>query len=226
MAEPSGDPEVGAGVFEESMGPGSSLAHLYRGEIHRMTRWRQRLDRTTNWAVTMLAAILTWSFSSADHPHYLLLIGGVTLCVFLFVEARRYRGYDMWRSRVRDLQENVWAFALDPGPDATVADVDWRARLSHDYHDPAPAVSFGEAVAHRLRRIYLPLFAVLAGAWVVRVAVVPPAGAWPASAAVGPIPGTAVTVAVALGLGALTVVAVRPREWRAAGELRTGERRD
>jgi len=25
------------------------MAHLYRGEVHRMKFWRKRLDRTTNW---------------------------------------------------------------------------------------------------------------------------------------------------------------------------------
>ena len=28
--------EMGEGLLDEEMGPGSSLAHLYRGEIHRM----------------------------------------------------------------------------------------------------------------------------------------------------------------------------------------------
>lgn len=61
-------------LFDETMGPGSAMAHLYRGEIHRMELWRGRLDRTTYWAVTIIAAILTWAFSSRDNPHYLILM--------------------------------------------------------------------------------------------------------------------------------------------------------
>lgn len=57
------------------MGPSSALAHLYRGEVHRMKLWRERLDSTTNWAVIVVTAILTWAFSSPDNPHYLLLLG-------------------------------------------------------------------------------------------------------------------------------------------------------
>ena len=34
---------IGRGVFDEDTGPGSAMAHLYRGEIHRMTRWRERM---------------------------------------------------------------------------------------------------------------------------------------------------------------------------------------
>lgn len=56
----------------------------------------------------VVAAILTWAFSSLDNPHYILLIGAATLSVFLVIEARRFRGYGIWRSRVRALQKNVF----------------------------------------------------------------------------------------------------------------------
>jgi len=45
------------------------LVHLCRGELDRVTSWRSRLDQTINWAVTILAALLTWVFSSSDKPH-------------------------------------------------------------------------------------------------------------------------------------------------------------
>jgi len=38
------------------------MAHLYRGEVHRMKFWRKRLDRTTNSVVLVISAILTWDF--------------------------------------------------------------------------------------------------------------------------------------------------------------------
>ena len=47
-------------------------------------------------------------------PHYILLIGIVIITVFLGIEARRYRDYDVFQSRVRILQENLLATALDP----------------------------------------------------------------------------------------------------------------
>lgn len=55
---------VGRGLLEEGMGPSSAAAHLYRGEIHRMRFWRERLDQTTYWAIVVMSAILTWTFSS------------------------------------------------------------------------------------------------------------------------------------------------------------------
>jgi len=110
----SPDPGVGRGLLEEEMGPSGAMAHLYRGEVHRMKLWRERLDRTTNWTVLLLAAILTWAFTNESNPHYVLLIGNLAVGLFLVIEARRYRAYDMWRSRVRTLQRNVWALGLDP----------------------------------------------------------------------------------------------------------------
>jgi uncharacterized membrane protein len=211
-------PRVGEGLLDEEMGPSSAMAHLYRGEIHRMKLWRQRLDRTTNWAVLLLAAILTWAFSAPSNPHYVLLIGGLTVGLFLTLEAHRYRAYDLWRGRVRSLQRNVWAPGLDP--DRELGDEAWRRALAADYAEPKLKITLEEAIAHRLRRVYLPLLAVLVVAWGLRVTAFDPL-AWPASAAVGSVPGLAVTGLVGTVLAAATVVAYRPRTWQASDELRT-----
>lgn len=215
--------ELGRGLLDEEMGPGSAMAHLYRGEIHRMKFWRERLDRTTNWAVVMISAILTWSFSRSETPHYVLLIGMATLSVFLIIEARRYRGYDIWRSRVRTLQENVFAYGLDPS--AGLADPNWRANLSQDYRTPTLKITAEEAIAHRLRRVYLPLLVVLLAAWIAHVTAFD-SGPWTRSAAIGVIPGEVTVVLVASFYLAAVFAAVRPRTWHARGELRSKELRE
>jgi uncharacterized membrane protein len=208
---------LGRGMFEEEMGPGSSMAHLYRSEVHRMKFWRERLDRTTNWAVTILAAILTWGFSG-NNPHYIILVGVVMLTTFLVIEARRYRGYDLWRSRIRLMQENVFANALNPSTE--IDDPEWRRELSEDYRRPKIKISFEEALAHRLRRVYLPLLAVLLVAWLLRVTTFTPTEQWPESAAIGGIAGLIVTGLIAAFYGAAAIVTFRPRMWKANGELR------
>jgi len=45
--------------------------------------------------VVLTASLLTWTFSNESRPHYVLLIGLVMLTVFLSIEARRYRIYDV-----------------------------------------------------------------------------------------------------------------------------------
>lgn len=100
--------EIGREIVDESGGLGSAIAYLYRGEMDRMTTWRQRLDQTTYLAVTLMAAILTWTFSSRDNSHYILIIGMIVVGVFLQIEARRYRGYDVWPFVVGALVVDHW----------------------------------------------------------------------------------------------------------------------
>jgi uncharacterized membrane protein len=59
-------PRVSQGAEHENVPifPASSaefvnlLSHYYRGEMGRMMSWRDRLDRTTNWAIAAVAAML------------------------------------------------------------------------------------------------------------------------------------------------------------------------
>ena len=197
------------------------MAHLYRGEIHRMKLWRERLDRTSNWAVTLIAAILTYAFTGTSRPHYLILIGVVMVVVFLIIEARRYRGYDMWRSRVRILQRNVFAYSLDPSQG--IEDPDWRPQLSRDYRVPRTKISYEEAIAHWLRRVYLPQVTVLLIAWTFRIHFISGMQDWPGSAAIGMIPGWIVTAIVGGFYLLLVGITFRPRVWQATGELRRSD---
>lgn len=159
--------EIGREMVDQSTGLGSVIAHLYRGEVDRAVNWRTRLDSTTNWAVTVIVGILAYAFSSEDAAHSIILVGILIGVVFLLIEARRYRRYDVWRSRVRTMQENLFANALDPSKG--VEQFDWRPQLSEDYRDPDVKLPLRDALAHRLRRVYLPLLVGLLLVWLVRL---------------------------------------------------------
>ena len=45
----------------EPSGFHSAIAHLRRGEMQRMTVWRQRLDVTGNWAILLTVALTTFT---------------------------------------------------------------------------------------------------------------------------------------------------------------------
>ena len=213
--------EIGREMVDQSTGLGSVMAHAYRGEMDEATTWRQRLDQATTWAVTVIAAILTWAFSNADNPHYILLIGIVIVTIFLGIEARRYRNYDVYRSRVRLLQQNLFANALDPSQG--VEHPNWRAELSKDYRTPTLKVTFGEALANRLRRIYLALLGVLLAAWTFRITAFTPREDWLATAGIAAVPGPVVVGAVATFAVASFGIAFWPRERHAKGEFREGD---
>jgi len=193
------------------------LGHLYRGELSRAVAWRDRLDRTTNWAVTVMAALLTFVFSAPNNPHYLLLIGMLTVALFHLVETRRYRTYDVWRSRVRLLEENLFATAVDP--DGSVEYDPWQHELGEDLRRPAVKTPFAEAYSRRFRRIYLPLSIVLLAAWVARITVFAPGSDPVSAAAIVAVPGSVVIAVVALTHLLAGAIAFWPRERKAMGEL-------
>ena len=87
----------------------TAMVHFYRGEIQRSNVWRGRLDTTTNWAVITTGATLSFVFSSPDNPHFAIPINTVLVSIFLFMEARRYRYYEVWANRVRVLETGYFA---------------------------------------------------------------------------------------------------------------------
>ncbi|QIO24912.1 DUF2270 domain-containing protein [Haloarcula sp. JP-L23] len=225
--ETPGDPEraeeakLGSEIADHSTEMSSILGDAYRGELDRETTWRSRLDQTTTWGVTVVAAILTWAFSSGDNPHYIILVGILALSFFLFIEARRYRDYDVYRSRVRLFQQNLLADALDPS--VGVEHEDWRSKLSRDYRTPTLKVSTWEATANRLRRIYLPLLAVLLVAWLFRITAFAPNESPLTTATIAVVPGILVVAAIALYYIAAIIIALWPRERHAKGEFHEGD---
>src|SRR5436305_14310663 len=85
-----------------------AIAHLYRGEVYRSTIWRTRLDNTTNWAIVTMGIALSTTFSSPEASPLPLLLVGLLIAVFLGMEARRYRYFNVWGGRARWLEVNFY----------------------------------------------------------------------------------------------------------------------
>ena len=82
----------------------TAMSHFYRGELGRIMSWRQRLDVTTSWAITVTSSIFTIAFSFRDVPHLIFFFNIAVVWMLLWIEARRYRFYDAFRARVRMLE--------------------------------------------------------------------------------------------------------------------------
>src|SRR3954449_8512187 len=93
------------------------LSHFHRAEIARMAGWRDRIDRTTNWAITVVAAMLSVSLSTASAHHGVLLFAMLLVLLLLTIEARRYRFFDVYRTRVRQLERHYFGQLFAPRPD-------------------------------------------------------------------------------------------------------------
>src|SRR2546423_13959482 len=84
----------------------NAMSHFYRGEMGRIMVWRQRLDMTTNWAITSSTAIITIAFSTRGVPHIIFFFNLAIVWVLLWIESRRYRFYDAFRPRIPMLESH------------------------------------------------------------------------------------------------------------------------
>jgi uncharacterized membrane protein len=145
----------------------TAIAHFYRGEVQRSNTWRTRLDTTTYWAVLTAGATLSFTFSSPLSPHFVIPINSILVTVFLVMEARRYRYYEIWASRVRVIETGYFAQML--APDSVPRDQEWASHLASDLLTPNFTISVWEAIGRRLRRNYLWIFLLLALSWNLKV---------------------------------------------------------
>lgn len=197
------------------------MVHFYRGEVQRSNTWRNRLDTTTNWAVITAGATLSFAFSSTANPHFVIPINSVLVAFFLFMEARRYRYYEIWSSRVRVIETGYFAQLLAP---QSAIDKEWAEHLAADLITPHFTISEWEAVGRRLRRNYLWIFMLLAVSWNLKVYLHPtPALSFDRfleRAAVGAVSGHIIFligVVFNLGIFIFAIATVRLRE--ATGEV-------
>lgn len=155
----------------------SAIVHLYRGELYRANAWRLRLDQTTNWAVLTAAGVLTYSFGE-NHPSPWSIIAGLAIVtLFLFIEARRFRFADVWRSRVRLIEENFYGPILRRDP--VSPHTQWGTLVAEDLFRPRFKTSALAALRTRLVRNYLPMYGVLLVAFALKITSIPtPAPSW------------------------------------------------
>ena len=149
----------------------TAMVHLYRGEVGRANVWRTRLDGTTNWAVLTTGATLSFAFSSPNNTHVMILINSLLILYFLYIEARRYMFYDLWRSRVRLMETEFFAEMLTPNSEEDLEN--WRQILANDLLHPRFSITLWQALGRRLRRNYIWIFAVLVISWIVKVVIHP-----------------------------------------------------
>ncbi len=169
----------------------TAIIHFYRGEMSRVTTWRLRLDQTTNWSVFTTGAMMSFTFSSPSHSHVVLLLGNLLLMILLSIEARRFRFFDVWRARLRKLEENFIAPILRRDPHSP--EPSWGRLVAEDLFLPHFKITVFQAFRRRLMKNYIPMFMVTFAAWFAKVAIHPSpansAGELVGNMDVGRIPG-------------------------------------
>ncbi|RYH13981.1 MAG: DUF2270 domain-containing protein [Alphaproteobacteria bacterium] len=200
----------------------TAMVHYYRAEMARMTSWRDRLDRTTNWAITVVAALLSVSLSTPTAHHGVLLFALLLVSLLLYVEGRRYRFYDVYRMRVRQFERHYFAqsFAAQTVDDSKAP---WLDVLAQDLRHPRFRIDFPTALSRRLKRNYIWLYVILLLGWLLKIT--SPAltvegavaegsislASVVSNAALGPVPGAVVVAVVAAWYVALGLASLRTR---------------
>src|SRR5215210_6567577 len=201
----------------------TAMVHFYRGEVQRSNTWRNRLDTTTNWAVITAGATLSFVFSSPSNPHFVIPINSILVAIFLVMEARRYRYYEIWSSRVRVMETGYFAPMLAP-EGTEVYDPEWAGHLAADLLTPRFTISEWEAIGRRLRRNYLWIFALLALSWNLKVYLHPDTaqsfGVFIERATVGLVPGWIIFICgVAFNMAVVVFAIATLRLREATGEV-------
>jgi uncharacterized membrane protein len=185
----------------------TAMVHYYRAEIARMAGWRERIDQTSNWAITVVAALLSVSLSTPSSHHGVLIFAMVLVYLLLMIEARRYRFFDVYRYRVRQFERHYFAQIFSPVPDFSA---NWLQIVGQNLREPKFFISYADAFSRRLRRNYIWMFLILLLAWVLKIStpslqvesvrptLVHSLREIVANTRLGPIPGWAVVISVAV----------------------------
>ena len=145
----------------------NAMSHFYRGEMGRIMVWRQRLDITTNWAITSSTAIITIAFANAGVPHIIFFFNLAIVWVMLWIEARRYRFYDAFRARIRMLEAHFLVPMVMENRDLLQGE--WKKLVCEDLILPCFKISKLEAVGRRLKRNYVFIFILILLAWITKI---------------------------------------------------------
>ena len=194
----------------------STMSHFHRAEDRPHGRLaRPPGSNERNWAITVVAAMLSVSLSTPNAHHGVLIFAMLLILLLLSIEARRYRFFEL-RARVRKIERHY--FAQVCSPQAEFAS-NWLSNL-------------GTACARRnswfrigsrrpaASRNYLYMYLILLLAWVLKISTssLQPEGVGigfvgsvreaVSNAALGPVPGWLVVVIMAASFAALFVSGV------------------
>jgi uncharacterized membrane protein len=145
----------------------TAMSHFYRGELGRIMSWRQRLDVTTSWAITVTSSIFTIAFSFRDVPHLIFFFNIAVVWMLLWIEARRYRFYDAFRARVRMLEAHFLVPIVSRNTEMLQGE--WQKLVCEDLLLPSFKISRFEALGRRLKRNYVFIFVIILVAWMTKI---------------------------------------------------------
>ena len=192
--------------------PVAATVHIYRGLMDRAATWRLRIDNPTNWAIVTCGTSVSFTLSDESHSHAVLLLIMLFTIMFVIVEARRTRYYDLWSSWLRLLETEYLAPILQDN--CVTANDTWQELIVRDLGYPHFKATLWRMVQRRMRDHYLAIYMFLLLSWLLKLLLHPTSAVKCANetfvchATVGPVPGGAVMLLVGLFYIVLTIIAL------------------
>jgi uncharacterized membrane protein len=180
--------------------------------MDRAATWRLRIDNPTNWAIVTCGTSVSFTLSDETHSHAVLLLIMLFTVMFVIVEARRTRYYDLWSSWLRLLETEYLAPILQDN--CVTANDTWQELIVRDLGYPHFKATFWRMVQRRMRDHYLAIYMFLLLSWLLKLLLHPTGAGQCANetfvchATVGPVPGGVVMLLVGLFYAVLWVIAL------------------
>ncbi len=153
-----------------------TIETLYSEETRRSLSWRSAMDWTRNLSVLIVAGMAFVAFGLNGSSHLVLFLGSLSIFALLIFESRMHQFAQTSEERLREIEKNYFAPALDVGVSAAP---DWRQRLARGLASTGPEVGFIEAFAARVSKNYFLIFLALDTCWFSKLYVDPrPATTW------------------------------------------------
>jgi uncharacterized membrane protein len=126
--------------------------------------------------VVTAGAAISFALSSPNNHFGVIILDTLLLTLFLWIEARRYRYYELWSLRARLIETDFFAAMLVP---PFRPHPEWGENLAESLLQPEFPISMWEALGRRFRNNYMWIFVVLAIAWALKSFIHPvPATTW------------------------------------------------
>jgi uncharacterized membrane protein len=223
LADPAAGPPGVPRIADHPSSLDAALVHLYRADVGRAVAFRQRLDTTTNWAISLSVLVSTFVLGNPAISHAAFLFLMLATTGFLSMEARRFHSPSYAASRRRLLlMERTFSDALVSARMSSELPRALVPLLRGEYEEPSSLALAG----WRLRRVYLWIYAGLLGGWLSKLNFTG-AGTWNAAhmvgrAAVGAVPGPAVCAGVGLFYITVCCLAITGAHPHAVGDDELG----
>lgn len=140
----------------------ATLLAFYDQEVKRVLFFRRAMDLTRNLAIAIVAGMALVVFGLPEASHLVLFLGSLTVFTLALIETRSYRFADVSERRVRTVEQNYFARALDP---SLAPAPGWKEELAKGLAHFALQIGFLEAFAVRILHNYFLIFLALDACW-------------------------------------------------------------